>query len=128
MRTRTKEIKIRLTEDELTRLNEKVKRTGMNREIYLRKIIEGAKVYERVPHDVWQLTIDLRRIGTDLNWLSNMATWTRFPDADKVKSACDSLWKLVHVMMQEFIDPETAVEVYEIRKMRKQERNRKDEQ
>ena len=128
MRTRTKEIRIRLTEDEFNRLNEKVNRIDMNREVFLRKIIEGARVYERVPHDVWQLTIDLRRIGTDLNWLSKMATWTSFPDAEMVHDTCRSLWKLVDTMMNEFIDPKTAVEIHEIRKKRKQERKQGLEQ
>ena len=107
MRKRDKQIVLRFTEEELADLNEKVERAGMNRERYLRKLIEGTKIYERVPHDLWQLTLDLRRIGTDLNLLAQMATYNRFPDADKVKNTCDSLWKLVHVMMQEFIDPET---------------------
>ena len=88
----------------------------MNREVFLRKMIEGVRVYERVPHDVWRLTIDLRRIGTDLNWLSKMATWNSFPDAARVKETCSALWKLVDTMMQEFIDPKTAMEIYELRK------------
>ena len=126
MRRRTKEVKIRLTEEEFRRLNEKVKRAGLNRERYLRKIVDGAKVYERVPHDVWEMSCELRKIGTDLNRLAQMAFWSKYPDAKMVNDTCDRLWQLVSIMMSEFIDPENAVEIYELRKEKERNANAKE--
>ena len=106
MRTRTKEIKIRLTEKELQDLNTKAKWAGMNREAYLRRVLSDAVVYEWPPHDVFQLSIDLRRVGTDLGHIRNSLWDNKEVDFKMLTETYKKAWAASDAIMKEFLYPE----------------------
>ena len=64
---RNKEIKIRLTENELLSLNQKTKKTSLSREAYCRKILGGATVKEAPPVDVAMLLRTMRNAAYKLD-------------------------------------------------------------
>lgn len=68
MRTRTHEIKIRLTDQELDHLNRMVAKTPYTREGFLRLVLAGYTIQE-CPKEYLEFRAALLRIGTALNLL-----------------------------------------------------------
>ena len=69
MRKRTHEIKVRLDDEELSRLNEMVAKTNYTREGFLRLMIAGYTVQE-VPKDYLMFYMDMKRICSALRYNS----------------------------------------------------------
>lgn len=63
------EIKIRFLDDELEVLNEKVRKTGMSREAYCRKVLNGSEVKEGPSANVPLLLQELRKISIAIDGL-----------------------------------------------------------
>ena len=82
-RNRTNTIKVRLTEDELKSLNEKVKLTGLSRENYIRALIEGHDIKALPPDTFHAVIFHLRHIGINLNQIARVANTSG--EIDKVK-------------------------------------------
>lgn len=80
MRRRNKQIHIYLTEEELTTLDEKVSRTNMSREGYIRTLINNSVPVEMPPIGYADLARELNRIGTNLNQLAAVANSEGFID------------------------------------------------
>ena len=66
---RNKDIKIRLTEDELSKLNMRVSKSGYSRERYLRTLISGKVPKELPPIEYQKLIKEFNAIGNNLNQL-----------------------------------------------------------
>ena len=49
MRKRNHQINVRLDENELKKLEKKVAKSGLTREAYIRKVLNGSKVYPTPP-------------------------------------------------------------------------------
>ena len=67
MRSRTNQIIIRLSDEELADLNEKVSRASGSRERFIRQCISGAVIREAPSVDVPKLIYEVRRVGANLN-------------------------------------------------------------
>ena len=67
MRSRTNPIIIRLSDEELADLNEKVHRVRGSRERFIRQCISGAVIREAPSVDVPKLIYEVRRVGASLN-------------------------------------------------------------
>lgn len=67
MRSRTNQIIIRLSDEELADLNEKVSRVRGSREQFIRRCISGATIREAPSVDVPKLIMQVRRVGASLN-------------------------------------------------------------
>ena len=66
MRSRTNQIIIRLSDEELADLNEKVSRASGSRERFIRQCISGAVIREAPSVDVPKLIYEVRRVGAIL--------------------------------------------------------------
>lgn len=84
MRKRNRDWKIRFTEDEYNRLEEVINKYGMTKQEYgekalLRRIMLSQEQYallqELLP-EVQELTLQLRRIGTNINQMARIANAT----------------------------------------------------
>jgi len=73
MQNRTIEIKCRLNQKETDTLNNRVKKSGLSRENYLRQIISGLAPTDAPPPDYFSMMKELRHIGTNLNQISQKA-------------------------------------------------------
>ena len=89
MRSRTNSIIIRLSDEELADLNEKVSRVGGSRERFIRQCISGAVIKERPPVDVPKLIQEVRRVGINLNQILRIANANGLLDAPQLRKAME---------------------------------------
>ncbi len=80
-----KEIKVRMTEQVLSALDEKVSRTNLSREEFVRRAIQGQTVKEKPPTEYGKILYELRRIGSNLNRLLVLARTHGFVDEREVR-------------------------------------------
>ncbi len=85
MKKRRHEIKIRLTAEELEELNAKVKQTILSREEFCRRAITGKEVKQAPSPDIPILIRDIRRAGSNADWLLKIAESTHLVDAPQMR-------------------------------------------
>ena len=73
MRKRDHSIIVRLTGSELHHLKQQVERTGLSREVYLRKLIMDREIRERPQRDCVELLQETRRQGKLVNAIAHDA-------------------------------------------------------
>lgn len=73
MAIRTKEIKVRMRDDEFALLNEKVQRCGMSREKFIRLVLNDYQPKELPPIEYFTLIKELNANGNNLNQLVKIA-------------------------------------------------------
>ena len=79
---RTKKIDLRLSEDELQKLNADVALSGLSREKYLRALIEYRTVKAMPPMDLIDILRSLQRISNNMNQIARKAHALDFVDTD----------------------------------------------
>lgn len=85
MKKRTHEIKIRLTAEELSELNVKVKQTILSREEFCRRAITGKEIRQAPSPDVPILIRDIRRASSNVDQLLKIANATHLVDAPQMR-------------------------------------------
>lgn len=78
MRKRNNFIGLRLTNKELATLNEKAKKAGMRREVYLRSLINGYTPKELPSYDYLAMAKQLHAIGNNIHQVAARANATGF--------------------------------------------------
>lgn len=73
MRKRNVPIMFRLNRKESESLDKKVKKSGLNREAYLRQIIQGIVPKDAPPPDYYSMMRELHKIGNNLNQIAQKA-------------------------------------------------------
>ena len=73
LRNRNNTILLRLNDDELRSLNEKVQRTSLNREAYIRAVLSNTVPVEIPPVSYVDLLKELNRIGNNINQIATVA-------------------------------------------------------
>ncbi len=92
MRTRRNEIKIRLDDQELSRLDAMVAKTVQSREGFIRQMLAGYQV-EAPSEDVRELVRQITRLGTNINVMFRNMTIKGFVSQDQFLKATDELWE-----------------------------------
>ena len=87
MNNRTIEIKVRLNQKEADILNEKVKKSGLSREAYLRHLIGGLVPQDAPPPDYYVMMRELYRIGNNLNQIARKAQMLNMIDVPQYRKA-----------------------------------------
>lgn len=87
MNNRTIEIKVRLNQQEADFLNEKVKKSGLSREAYLRHLIAGLVPQDAPPPDYYAMMRELYRIGNNLNQIARKAQMLNMIDVPQYRKA-----------------------------------------
>ena len=87
MRTRNNRIFLRLTDTELDCLNTAVQKSGLSREVYLRKLIDGIQPRELPPPDFYPMMRQLYYCGNNLNQIARKAHALGVIDAEKYDEA-----------------------------------------
>lgn len=90
---RTKEIKIRLDETELIKLNALTKESGRSRESYLRSLINGIVPCNKPSKEYLEVLSELRHIGTNMNQIARVANKSSYIDYKKYSDNVDLLFK-----------------------------------
>ena len=73
MRKRNVAILFRLNKKEAEVLDKKVKKSGLNREAYLRQLISGVVPRDAPPPDYYSMMRELHKIGNNLNQIAQKA-------------------------------------------------------
>ena len=89
MRSRTNQIIIRLSDEELADLNEKAGRVRGSREQFIRQCIEGAVIKEAPPVNVPKLIWEVRKVGYSLNQILRIANTDGLLDIPQLRKALE---------------------------------------
>lgn len=89
MRKRNCRVEIYFTKNELENLTKKVRKSGLSREGYCRRILNGAEVKENPPADVPVLIREVRRIGYNIDQILKLANAKGLLDVPRLRKALD---------------------------------------
>ncbi len=89
MRSRTKQIIIRLSDEELADLNEKAGKVRGSREQFIRQCISGAVIREAPSVDVPRLIMEVRRVGISLNQILRIANSLGLLEVPQLRKALE---------------------------------------
>ena len=89
MRNRNHRVEICFTKNELETLTKKVRRSGLSREGFCRRVLNGTEVKEAPPTDVPVLIREVRRVGNTLNQIMKRANALGLMDVPQLRKALD---------------------------------------
>ncbi len=108
MRRRNVAVLFRLTKKEASSLDEKVKRSGLNREAYLRQLIGGAVPKDAPPPDYYSMMKELYRIGNNLNQIAQKAHVLHMIDVQRYDRDMRDFREAVRKITEAAVLPEKA--------------------
>lgn len=86
---RTLEMKVRFTKTELDALTKKARKSGLSREGYCRRVLNGTEVKEAPPADIPVLIQEVRRVGNNLNQVMKRANALGLLDVPQLRKALE---------------------------------------
>ena len=89
MRNRNHRVEIYSTKNELETLTKKVRRSGLSREGFCRRVLNGTEVKEAPPADVPVLIQEVRRVGNNLNQIMKRANALGLLDVPQLRKALE---------------------------------------
>ena len=89
MRKRDCRVVVYFTKDELETLTQKVKKSGLSREGFLRNLVNGVEVKEAPNADVMTLIHELRRAGSNVNQVLRIAHGQGLLDVPLIRQTMD---------------------------------------
>ena len=98
MRKRNCRVEIYFTKTELENLTKKVRKSGLSREGYCRRILNGAVVKEAPPAEVPMLIREVRRVGYNIDQLLMIArtkNWLVVKELEKALESNRAVEKLI---------------------------------
>ena len=102
MLVRKREIKIRLTEDELDSINQSAKICGLNREKYCRSILNGTTPREAPPVDYYKLIREVRRVGSNIDQILKAARSMSFVDVPLLRKTLEDYHRTERMIWKAF--------------------------
>ena len=91
MRKRSHRVVFYLDDEEFSAFIEKVKRTSLSREGFIRNMLADVVIKERPPSDVPYLLREFKRIGNNINQILLIANTRGFLDTPRLRSALEEL-------------------------------------
>ena len=82
---------VRLDNDEMAALNQKVKLSGLSREAFVRNTLAGKRVVELPPVDYGKLIFETRRVGQNLNRLLRFAYANNYFNTPEIKECLEKI-------------------------------------
>ena len=100
MRTRTKQIPIRVSEKELETIERKADKCGLNREAYLRESALGVSLKEQPSADLKEVISQLRRIGINIQQVAVKANTSGLVDEPLYRQNYTELQSVIGKIME----------------------------
>ena len=99
----------RLNRKEAEAFDKKVKKSGLNREAYLRQLIQGIVPKDAPPPDYYSMMRELHKVGNNLNQIAQKAHTLNVLDVQRYDETVKEYRKLVKLITESVIIP-NAVE------------------
>ena len=106
MRNRNRSFVIRLSDEEFQALEEKRKKSGYPREVFLRHLIADGTVREAPSVDYPKLLLALSRIGNNLNQLTATANTIHYIDPQSLEETTGDLKHILKEIHRSFLIPD----------------------
>ena len=106
MQNRRHQVLFRLNEKEYAQLCKKVRKSNMNREQYIRSLINGFVPREAPPADYYKLICAVRKVGANINQLLKVANSIGLLDVPKIRSSLEELRKTEQMLWDTFAPDE----------------------
>ncbi len=100
MTSRKNQVLFRLNDKEFNRLMRDVKRTGLSREAYLRKLVMGAEIKELPNINYVSIIYELSKIGTNMHQIAIKAHKYGFIDTPMYDTAYEQVQETLGKIMQ----------------------------
>lgn len=108
MRRRNISFMFRLNEQEAEAFRERVKRSGLTQESYLRQVISGKMPRDAPPPDYYAMMRELHKIGNNLNQIAQKAHVLNVIDVQRYDRDMRKFEETVRLITEAVILPETA--------------------
>lgn len=105
MRKRNNRIVFYLTDEECSTLNNKIVKSGLSREEFIRRTLAGKKIIEQPPLELHDMIFQLRRVGYNLNQLLRIANSEKFLDVPKTRTCIEEIFSLERAIHRQFFKP-----------------------
>ena len=99
-------VMFRLNEKEARLLNDKVIRSGLSREAYLRQLVAGVVPKEAPPPDYYKMMHELHGIGNNLNQIAVKAHTLNVVDVKRYDEAVKVFYEAVEQITEAVLLPE----------------------
>ena len=106
MRKRNVAILFRLNRKEAENLDKKVKKSGLNREAYLRQLIQGVVPRDAPPPDYYSMMRELHKIGNNLNQIAQKAHVLNVIDVQRYDKELRKFEETVRIITEAVVLPE----------------------
>ena len=106
MRKRNVPILFRLDRKEAEALDKKVKKSGLNREAYLRHLINGVVPRDAPPPDYYSMMRELHKIGNNLNQIAIKAHTLNVIDVKRYDEALRQYERTIKEITEAVVLPE----------------------
>lgn len=108
MRKRNVAILFRLNRKEAESLDKKVKKSGLNREAYLRQVIQGVVPRDAPPPDYYSMMRELHKIGNNLNQIAQKAHVLNVIDVQRYDKELRRFEETVRIITEAVVLPAKA--------------------
>lgn len=106
MRKRNVPIMFRLNHKEAEALDKKVKKSGLNREAYLRQLIQGIVPKDAPPPDYYSMMRELHKVGNNLNQIAQKAHTLNVLDVQRYDETVKEYRKIVKLITDAVLVPD----------------------
>ena len=106
MRKRNIPFLFRMSEKEAAAFRERVQKSGLSKEAYIRQAVSGRKPWEAPPPDYYSMMRELHQIGNNLNQIARKAHTLNVIDVQKYDQAMRKFEQTVRLITEAVILPE----------------------
>ena len=99
---RTKEIKVRMTEEEFDRVTALAQATVLSREAFIREALRGTTLRERPPAEYGEILREMRRMGNNVHQLLLKARTLDYVDEIMLQETVDAIRHMNRVFTRSF--------------------------
>ena len=115
MRTRNNKVTVYMDDRELARLNAKVDKTNLNREQFIRKMVEELPIAEAPPAPLWQTVCMMKQAAEDMKEIADHSYFSEVSDEELLRKTVKDIQICVEEVTKLCFPEEREVTSHEIR-------------